>query len=293
MIETSRIGVPVIKPKRPTRYGARAIQYAVIGLGVLLFAVIMIGPFLWIVVTSFKTADDVLAYPPTWIPEPATLDNYREVFEQAPFDRFLLNSVIVATVVTISSCFTSSLAGYAFAKFEFLGREVLFLIVLSTLMIPWPVVVIPLYVMIQRLGLLDTYWALVLPGLVSPFGIFMMRQFIRTIPPDLIDAARLDGASEIGIYSRIILPLSKPALAALGILIFITNWDSFLWPVVVTNSVEMRTLPVGLSMFQAQFGVQWHLVTAGIVISALPLFIVYLVFQKQIIEGIALTGMKG
>jgi multiple sugar transport system permease protein len=262
--------------------------YLVLSLG----AVLMLLPFVWMISASFKTLNEVLQIPPTWIPRTLTLVNYFEIFRQMPFGRFFLNSVIVALITVAFVLITSSLAGYAFAKFDFRGKSVLFLLVLCTMMVPFQVRMIPLYTMIFQWDLVNTYTGLVLPGLVEAFGIFLMRQFIASIPNDLIDAARIDGASEPAIYLRIILPLSRSALAALAIFTVIGNWESFLWPLLVTNSQEMYTLPIGLAQFSGRYLSRIELQMAASTIAILPMVLVFLLLQRHIIEGITLSGLK-
>lgn len=263
--------------------------YILLGLG----AVAMLLPFLWMISASFKPLSEVIKVPPTWLPQHPTLHNYAEVFRQMPFGRFFLNSVIVAVVTVISVLLTSALAGYAFAKFHFPGKAVLFLFVLSTLMIPFQVRMVPLYVMLFDWKLVDTYTGLILPGLVDAFGIFLMRQFILSIPTELIDAARIDGASEPDIFVRIILPLSQPALSALAIFTLIGNWESFLWPLLVANSEAMYTLPIGLAQFSGRFLERIELQMAASTIAILPMVFAFFVLQRRFVEGITLTGLKG
>lgn len=261
---------------------------------VIFLSVMMLAPFAWMVGTSFKPVEEVFQWPPRWIPQKPTLMNYPKVLNEVPFPRFFLNSFIVAIPAVFGVLFTSSLAGYAFAKFTFPGRDTLFYTILATMMIPFPVLIIPLYILMDRLGWLDTYWALIIPSLISPFGIFMMRQFIQTIPTDLMDAARIDGCTEFGVYSSIVLPTCRPALATLGILSFMWNWDSFLWPVIVISKISMRTIPLGLALFMWEYGgPKWNLIMAGTVVATLPVLIVFLIGQEQIISGMVLSGMKG
>ena len=255
---------------------------------------IMIFPFLWMVMTSFKYNWDVVAFPPRILPQEfAGFGAYATVFTEIPFATFFLNSVIVAVAVTVSTLFTSTLAGYIFAKFEFRGKKYLFLAILATMMIPFDVICIPLYLMIRQAGLVNSLWALIIPGFVSAYGIFLCRQFISGIPDALIDAARIDGSTEFGIYFKVIIPLSVPVLSALAIFTFMSNWDSFLWPLIVLDDVSKKTLPLGLSLFRQSFGMaQWNVIMAGAVVSILPVIVVFLFAQKNFIEGIALSGMK-
>ena len=257
-------------------------------------AVAMLMPFFWMITASFKSLAEVLQIPPTWIPEHISLRNYLEVFRQQPlFGRFFLNSVIVAAITVTSVLITSALAGYALAKFQFRGRNLIFLFILSTMMIPFQIRMVPLYIMVSNWHLTDTYLGLALPGLVEAFGIFLMRQFIVSIPSDLLDAARIDGASEPGIFVRIVLPLTKPALSALAIFTLIANWESFLWPLLIVNAEEMRTLPLGLALFAGRYIERVDLEMAASVITILPMVLVFFFLQRRFVEGITLTGLKG
>lgn len=260
----------------------------------LFIAIIMLAPFIWMISTSFKYNWDVIAFPPKFLPtEFAGFGSYIRVVTEIPFFNFLYNSLFVAVLVTFGALFTSSLSGYILAKFKFRGRYVLFVFVLATMMVPFEIILIPLYIIMNYFGLLNSLWALIIPGLVSAYGIFLVRQFMMGIPGELMDAARIDGSSEFGIYIRIILPLSKPVLSALGIFIFMTNWDSFIWPLLVLDDMDKRTLPLGLAIFRQQFGTSdWNLIMAGTLLSILPVMIVFFVAQKHFIEGITLSGLK-
>ncbi|CAN5558566.1 carbohydrate ABC transporter permease [soil metagenome] len=254
--------------------------------------IVMLAPLAWMVLASFKTLPEILRIPPRLLPEQLRLDNYRTVFRDSPFARYFLNSVIVSAISVASVLVTSSMAGYAFAKFEFPGKRILFGIVLATLMIPFQVRVVPLYVLANDLNLLDSYVGLVLPGLVDAFGIFLMRQFIQSIPSELIQAARVDGASEFRIFVRIILPLTKPALSALAIFTLVVSWESFLWPLLVVSSPEMFTLPLGLAQFSGRFISRVDLQMAASTLTVLPLVIVFFFMQRRFIEGMATSGLK-
>lgn len=273
---------------RRTWRGQSALTYLALTLG----AVVMLAPLIWMVLASFKSLPEILTYPPTVLPRSFGTANYETVITQGNYPRYFLNSVIVALVSVSAILVTSSLAGYAFAKFRFPGRNVLFVLVLATLMIPFQVRVIPLYVLASDLGLLNSYAGLVLPSLVDAFGIFLMRQFIQSIPNDLMDAARADGASEIRIFVSVVLPLVKPALSALAIFTLITSWESFLWPLLVASSTDLYTLPLGLSQFAGRFLTRVDLQMAASTLTVLPLLIVFLVMQRRFIEGIATTGGK-
>lgn len=276
-------------PRRFRTLGT-VLLYVVLGLG----AVLMLLPFFWMLSASFKSLREVIQVPPTWLPRDPSFANYAEVFRQQPFfGRFILNSAIVAGATVASVLFTSSLAGYAFAKFRFPGKNLLFVFVLSTMMIPFQIRMVPLFVMMSQWGLVDSYAGLILPGLVEAFGIFLMRQFIASIPSELLDAARIDGASEPGIFFRIVLPLIQPALSALAIFTLIGNWESFLWPLLITNSESMRTLPIGLAMFAGRYLERFDLEMAAATIAILPMALAFFLLQRRFVEGITLTGLKG
>jgi len=263
--------------------------YVLLAIGGLL----MVFPFLWSVLASFKAPDEIFTLQPKLLPADPTLDNYREVLSNAAFGRWYLNSVLVAVVVTISVCLFSSLAGYSLAKYRYAGRTVIFAAILSTMMIPAEMLVIPWFVTGSYLGLTDTYLGIMFPGLISAFGVFLMKQFMEGIPDALIESARIDGTSEVRIFFRVVLPLVKPALASLAIFTFVSNWDAFLWPLIITNEASMFTLPVGLQSFAGAHGIEYHLIIAAANLVVLPVLIVFLVLQRQIIQGIALTGLKG
>lgn len=282
-------GLTFTKPLRLKWLGP-ILLYLVLILG----AVLMLLPFFWMITASFKSLSEVIQIPPQWLPKQWDFRNYAEVFRQQPlFGRFFLNSVTVAAVTVVSVLFTASMAGYAFAKFNFAGKNVLFVFVLSTMMIPFQIRMVPLFVMMNSWKLVDTYAGLILPGLVDAFGIFLMRQFIASIPSDLMDAARIDGASEPGIFLRIILPLSQPALSALAIFTLIGNWEAFLWPLLITNSEELRTLPIGLALFSGRYLQRFDLQMAAATIAILPMVVAFFFLQRRFVEGITLAGLKG
>src|SRR6266496_2350740 len=250
-------------------------------------------PFLWMISTSLKADSEVLIYPPTWIPSRFVWENYAEVLRLVPFGRFLMNTTIVAVTVTILELITSSFAAYAFARLRFPGRDKLFLLYLGTLMIPGQVTIIPNFLLISWLGWVDSYAALIIPAAFSAFGTFLLRQFFLSIPPELEQAARMDGCSYFGIYRHIILPLSGPALATLAVFAFMTQWNAFLWPLIVTNKETMRTLTVGIRYFGDDAPGQFNYLMAGTVMSLIPILIVFLLLQRYFVRGIALTGMTG
>lgn len=266
------------------------VVYAVLIIG----AIAMIMPFAWMVSTSFKEAGGIFAYPPRWIPSRFVLDNYLDAWRAAPFGRYFLNSIFVASAVTLGQLITCSLAAYAFARLDFPGKSLLFLLVLSTIMIPLQLTIIPSFLVLRELKWLDTYYALIVPFTVSAFGTFLLRQTFMTIPQELEDAAKLDGCSRLGFLWRIVLPLSKPPLASLALFTFMGTWNDYLWPLIMTNSREMRTLQIGLRFLVSQEGgSRWGIFMAATVMVSLPIIIFYLLVQKQFVKGIALTGLRG
>lgn len=226
-------------------------------------------------------------------PENFTFQNYIKVFEESLFLRWFVNSLIVAIITTISVLFFDTLVGYIIAKFSFVGRGVLFILILSTLMVPTEMLIIPWYMMSSDLGWTNSYWGILFPGLMTGFGVFLMKQYMEQIPDDLLNAARIDGMNEFAIFFKIAMPQVWPAMSALGIFTFLSNWNAFLWPLIVIESPTLRTLPVGLSFFSSgEAESQWHLIMTGATISVIPLIIVFIFLQKHIIKGITLTGMK-
>jgi ABC-type glycerol-3-phosphate transport system permease component len=257
-------------------------------------AVVWLVPFWWMVITSLKTPQEILKYPPTLFPMKISWKSYLTIFSRVPLLSFFKNSILTALTVTFVAVFTSTLGGYIFAKFRFRGKEVIFLLILSTIMIPLTVLVIPLYLMAIAVGLKNTLLALIIPGFVNALGIFFMRNYLYSIPDSYIEVARIDGCKEFLIYFRVILPLCKPALAAIAIFVFMENWDSFFWPLIVIDQVSRRTLPLGLGLFTQAFGVQdWNLIMAATLVSMLPFLLFFLVFQRHFIKGITMTGLKG
>jgi ABC-type glycerol-3-phosphate transport system permease component len=251
-------------------------------------------PFFWMAMTSLKTVPEIQRVPLAVLPDRwANLDNYREVFQRQPFGRFLLNSALVASVSALSSLVVSSLAGYGFAKFRFPGRSVLFFAIVGILMVPFQSVVVPLYLWVSRLGLLDTYLGILAPDLVSVFGVFLMRQSIEVVPGDYIDAARIDGCGELGIFWRVILPSVKPALATLLIIKFMWTWNELFWPLVVVNSPSMKVVTMGLVSFTNIYFIEYNLVTAAAVLSILPILAIFLVFQRWVVQAVVMSGLKG
>lgn len=258
-------------------------------------ALVMLTPFAWMISASLMTPPEIVARPPTWLPAVPQWQNYGDVAQVIPMGRLYLNSLVVTSATVAGLLLISSLAGYAFAKFEFPGRDWLFLATLGTMMIPFFVTLIPVYFVVKQLGWLDTYAGLIVPGLFSAYGIFLMRQFMLDLPNELIDAARIDGAHELTIYWRIILPLSLPALATLGTFAFINVWNAFLWPLLVITSRELFTLPLGLDSLRLYAGEarNLNLLMAGTSLAIVPVLILFVFLQRFFIQGIALTGLKG
>jgi len=257
-------------------------------------AVSMVLPFLWMISTSLKPPPEVIAWPPNLIPREPTWENYTGLFQAAAFHRFFLNSFIVSLLSTVSIVFTSALAGFVFSKFRFPLRNLLFLLVLATAMVPLEVYILPLYVQMVKVKWLNSYQGLVAPYLIMSFGIFFMRQNIgHSIPDELIDAARIDGASEWRIFHTMILPLSSSAMSALAIFAFMQAWAAFIWPLLVVKQQQMYTMELGLGLFQNRFTIEFGLISAGSVVSFIPVLVVFLLFRRNIIRGITLTGLKG
>jgi multiple sugar transport system permease protein len=251
----------------------------------------MIFPFVWMIVSSLKKAQDI--YTLSLVPPEPTLGNYQEVLQKTSYVRWFVNSIVVATITTASVAFFDSLAGYTLAKFRFPGANIIFILILSTLMVPTEMLVIPWYMMSIEFSWTNSYWGIMFPGVISAFGVFLMRQFFMGVPNELIDAARLDGFSEFRIFWKIALPLVKPAVAALCIFTFLGNWNAYIWPLIVIRSEEMRTLPVGIAFFSSEAQSSFHLIMAAASLATIPVIIIFILFQRQIIKGIALAGLKG
>jgi len=250
-------------------------------------------PFVWMVGTALKSPQEILAYPPTLWPHEPRWENFVAVFDRVPFLRFYLNSIVVTCLITLWQVVTSALAGYAFARLNFPFKRALFTAYIATLIIPGEVTMLPLFLLVSRLGWIDTYQGLTVPFLASAFAVFFLRQFFLTIPHELEEAARLDGAGRWRVLLQIVLPLARPALATITLFIFLSEWDNYLWPLIVTNSETMRTLPIGLRYFVEESGSQLNLMMAGAVMAVMPILLLFFMAQRQFIEGIAMTGSKG
>jgi multiple sugar transport system permease protein len=258
-----------------------------------LAVVAVAAPFIWMVLGSLKPNVELRQSPPTWLPANPSFDNYTQLFSRLSFTTYFMNSTIVALVVTAGNLLFCSMLGYALALLNFRGKNVVFVAVLGTLMIPGVVTFVPLFVLVANAGLVDTLPGLFLPFLVAPFGVFLMRQFILGLPRDLLDAGRVDGASELRIFARIILPLCGPALATLGILTFLASWNNFLWPLVVAQTEDSYTLPVALALYsKGENATNYGLLLAGATVVVIPVLLIFLAFQRKVIEGIATTGIK-
>jgi multiple sugar transport system permease protein len=278
--------------KLTTEITRKAILYLILSAG----AVTMLVPFLWMISTSLKASNILFQVPPEWIPKPLMWSNYAETWSRMPFGRLYLNSIFVAVTVTLGRTFTSAMAGYAFARLEFPGRDKLFITYLSVLMIPVVVTMIPRFILFRMLGWLDTYQVLIVPSVFTAFGTFLMRQFFMSIPRDLEDAAEIDGCGAWRTFVIVAMPLSKPALATLAIFSFLGSWNEFMWPLIVINTLERMTLPIALRAFlgwQTDGQVSWGLLMAASVIVLGPPLIVFIAAQKYFVQGIALTGIKG
>lgn len=263
--------------------------YLLLGLGL----IVVTSPFVWMAMSSVKSEGEIRRVPPTWWPEAPSLDNFRELFDRLDFAQFFTNSVVVALAVTLGNLVFCSMLGYALAKFQFAGRKALFWLVLGTLMIPGMVTLVPLFVLVANVGMVNTYMGLILPFLAAPFGVFLMRQFFLAMPDELIDAARVDGAGEFRIFAKIVVPLARPALAVLAILTFLGSWNSFLWPLVVATTEDKYTLPVALALISTgQNQTDYGLLLAGAVVVVLPILIVFLLLQRYFVQGVTMTGIK-
>jgi multiple sugar transport system permease protein len=254
----------------------------------------MIFPFYWMVATSLKTEARVFAFPPEWIPSPPVIDSYRYLFTELPFTTYVYNSMKISFLWTLGVVISSSLAAYAFARIRFRGRETLFLITLAALMIPGQITMIPIYVIMSRIGWVDTQLPLIVPAYFgSAFGIFLMRQYFMTIPHELNDAAKIDGCSHFGIYWRIMMPLAKAVLATLALISFMGSWNDLLGPIIYLYREQLFTLPLALTRFRGQYYTEWANMMAGATVSLVPIFLVFLFTQQYFVRGVVLSGLKG
>lgn len=265
------------------------ISFLILGFG----AVLMIAPFFWIISAAFGKTTEVFVLPPRWFPQNPSFTNFEEVFNQVPYHLFMFNSIKLATIVTIGQLITCSMAAYAFARLHFPGRNILFMLLLSALMIPGQITIVPLFILVRNLGLYNTHAALILPGLINPFGVFLLRQYFVTIPTEIEDAARVDGANVFTIYWRIILPLSGPVLTTLAILTFVGMWNAYFFPLIMINSPDLQVITVGLTLLRGQYGAgALGPIAAALTMAIVPVLIVFLLLQKYIIKSVVSTGLK-
>jgi ABC-type glycerol-3-phosphate transport system permease component len=257
----------------------------------LLGGITMIMPILFMLATSFKHSNEI--YELSLVPREPTLDNYVALFANRRFITWFVNSMVIATISTLSVVVFDSLVGYTLCKFRFRGRTLVFVAILSTLMIPTEMLVIPWYLMARQLGWLNSYWGIMFPGMITAFGVFLMRQFFETVPDDFIDAARIDGLNELQIWWHVAMPLVTPALSALAIFNFLGNWTAFLWPLIAITNRDLFTLPVGLASFAGEFQTEWQMIMAGASVATVPTLVVFILFQRYIVRGVMLSGLKG
>jgi len=269
----------------------RKTEKTLVALLMILGGVLVSIPFIWMISSSFKPESEVLQIPPTLFPENPTMENYLNLFESMNFGVYLRNTLVIV-LFSILGLFFNAMAGYGFAKFHFKGKEKIFYIVLATMMIPAQVTMIPVYLILNEMGLTNTMAGIILPGLAAAFSIFLFRQFMTTIPTDLLEAARLDGAGEFYIFFKLIVPIAKPIFAVQGILTFIGAWNSFLWPLIIANDESLYTLSVGLSLLQGQYANNFGLQMAGAAFMVVPIIIIFSFFQKYIVEGFTMSGIK-
>jgi len=272
----------------PQRIGFTIALYAVL----ITASLMVLAPLFWVVSAAFKPSGEIFSYPPTFLPQAPTLDNFSRLFTEMPIFRYLINSTFIATSHTLLTLFFATLGGFAFAKYRFKGRNLLFAILLGSMMIPFHIILVPLFELLYRIGWLDTYQGVVIPFASGAFGIFLMRQFIISIPSDLIDAARIDGSSEFGIYWRVILPTIKPAMGALTIFAFMAAWNEFLWPIIVLRDTAKYTLPLGLASLVGVYREEYGMLMAGTLLSIVPIITLFLAMQREFVQGITLGAVK-
>jgi multiple sugar transport system permease protein len=268
------------------------IPYILLFFVMLVASILMFIPYLWMVLLSIKSNMEIMMNPTALIPQNPTVEGYRTVINEAPFMRWFMNSVLTSVIITVGLLFTSSLAGYIFAKFNFRGQKSILVVIMATMMVPFQVVMIPIYLIISKLGLINNLSAIVIPSLVGAFGIYLCKQFIEGIPKDLIEAARMDGATETKTYTSLILPQITPVLSALGIFTFMGSWNNYLWPLIVLNDENKMTVPLALVFFNSRHTVNYNVVMSAAVLIMIPVIIVFLIFQRQFVKGLTLTGIK-
>jgi len=267
----------------------KLIAFIVLSLG----AASMVIPFLWMISTSLKTLREVFVFPPTFFGERLVWENYLRIADRFPFGRFFLNSTKITIIVVMVQLFTSSLAGFSFARLKFPFRDSIFALYLATLMVPYHVTLVPVFVIMRNLGWVDSHYSLIVPNLVSAYGTFLMRQFFLTLPEELVDAGKIDGCTPFGVFWRIFMPLCKPALATLGVFIFMWTWNDFVRPLIFINSIPKMTIPLGLSAMQGLYSTDWPVLMAGTFISLLPVLVVFVAAQEYFVQGVTMSGIKG
>ncbi|MDZ5471465.1 carbohydrate ABC transporter permease [Bacillus sp. 31A1R] len=275
--------------KKKSAFLTRATLYTFLTLG----SIGMLLPFAWMFFSAIKPNSEIFTSPPTLLPSNPNWGNFIDAWTSGDYTQYFINTAVISVLTTIITLFICSLAGYTFAKYEFFGKKTLFLFFLGTMMIPMQVIMIPIFLMMAKLGLLNSYWSVILPLAANAYGVFLMRQFMSTIPTELMEAARIDGCSDFRIFWQIVLPLTKPALVTLGILTFLGAWNEFLWPLIMLDSPDMMTLQVALTQFQGQYEVKWNLLMAASALSMIPIALIFIVFQRFLVEGIATSGVKG
>lgn len=258
----------------------------------ILFAAIFLFPILWVVLSSFKSGSEMFRWPPTILPQAPTLRNYADALEKGNFKLYFLNSTYVTILSTIITVIINTMAGYAFAKYKFRGGNFMFIFFISTLMLPLEVLMIPIFQVVKFFGMYNSLWGIIIPPAATPTGVFLLRQYFLSVPDDLIEAARIDGASEANIFVRLMLPIAKPAMSVLAIFSFMWRWNDYLWPLLVIRDTEKYTVQLALANFSGQFSVDWNSLLAMSVVTMVPVLIIFLIFQKQFIKGMVTSGMK-
>ena len=271
-----------------SKYAKEILLYTIL----IVLTIIFIGPFASSLSLSFQEPGNVFKWPLKLLPETFTFKNYKNIWTTVPFPRWLLNSTLIAIIVTVCNLFFATLAGYAFARLQFVGKNFIFMLFITSLMVPAHVTMVPQFILLNDFGLINTYQGMLLPKLAQVFGIFLMKQFFESIPKELEEAAEIDGYSKFATLWKIIVPISKPAIVALGIYTFQGNWNEFLWHLIVTTSRDMFTLPVGMAYFRHEYQVDWTILMAGVILMAIPTLIIFLIFQRYFIQGVITTGIK-
>jgi len=269
-----------------------AIGQASTHLGLAVLALVFAVPFVWMFLSSFKPALEIIRIPPTFWPEKPSFENYETIFTRLKFARYFLNSLIVSASITVIAIFTSSLAGFVFTKFKFPGKELLFVLFIAGLMIPFAIIVLPMYLLVSRMGLQNTFLGLILPLCISPFGIFLMRQFMEGIPMAMVEAARIDGASNLWTYFRVMVPLSKAGMGGVGVFTFLWTWNQLWWPLIIISKADMRTVPLGIAALAFQHAKRYDMIVTGAALAVIPVMIVFAFAQRGVIKGVTLTGLK-